>query len=331
VRRGPDRELPWPRVWGRIAVCVVLVGCGFQSRAGLGGDAPADGAVPAGCLPRWLAGGTGPTLSEPQALALSTTADDRDPWISADGRRLYFVRNPGVNGANGDLYLATRDPAAVEFTGADAVVNLDTTADESRASLSGDEKLVVFSSNRGATAGPFQLVVSRRSAVTDPFGSPVAPDQALVAGVNTAGDNYYDPFLSQDGLRLYVAPVLTGKQQIALATRAEGQNFGPAAALPVVNSSSADADPALSPDERVLVFSSLRAAGPGLGGTNLWYATRPSATDAFGAPQLIPGVSSGVQDGDPMLSADGCELYFASNRASDGKYHLFRAAMTPQQ
>lgn len=330
---------------------MVLGGCGFQSRAGLGGDPPSDGSAPGGdapgdgpgsdvgpgggtasCLERWHTGGAALALAQPRAL-LSTGADDRDPWISADGRQLYFSRNPGVNGTNIDIYIAVRDSTALEFLAAGPVVNLDTTSDEGRAALSGDGKLVVFSSNRGATSGPFQLFVAKRNAVADPFGSPVAPDQVLVASVNTAGDNYYDPFLSPDGLHLYVAPVLGGKQQIALATRAAGQNFGPAAALRVVNSStsSADADPALSPDERILVFSSLRAAGSGLGGTNLWYATRPSAADDFTAPQLIPGVNSSVQDGDPMLSADGCELYFASNRAGDGKYHLFRAAMAPQR
>lgn len=339
-------------MWRRFVVCVVLGGCGFESRAGLAGDPPSDGAAPGGdaprgdagvgsdagsdggtvsCLQRWITGGSGLALSQPQVL-LATSADDRDPWISADGRQLYFGRNPGVNGTNTDIYVATRDPTALEFIAAGPVVNLDTTADESRAALSGDGKLVVFSSNRGATGGPFQIFVSKRNAVTDPFGSPVAPDQALVASVNTAGDNYYDPFLSPDGLHLYVAPVLSGKQQISLATRAAGQNFGSAVALPVINSSTSggDADPALSPDERILVFTSLRTAS-GLGGTNLWYATRQSATGDFSSPQLIPGVNSSVQDGDPMLSADGCELYFASNRAGDGKYHLFRAVMAPQR
>ncbi len=281
----------------------------------------------ASCLQRWMTGGPGLALSQPQELPLATTTDDRDPWISADGLRLYFDRTPGQQGG-ADIYFAMRGSTAVDFTTASAVVNLDTSDNEGRTSLSGDEKLLVFSGNHNTTQGTLQLFVSRRNAVTDPFGSPAMPDQALVASVNTASDNYYDPFLSPDGLHLYVAPVLAGKpQQIMLATRMAGQNFGPAAALPVINSSTGggDADPALSPDERIIVFSSQRAAGTGLGGTNLWYATRQSATDPFSAPQLIPGVNSSAMDGDPMLSADGCELYFASTRASDGKYHLFRA------
>src|SRR5262249_29906319 len=153
-----------------------------------------------------------------------------------------------------------RASTAMDFTTASAVVNLDTPDDESRAALSGDEKLLVFSGNHGTKSNKFQLFVSRRGDPTMSFGSPSDPDQALVANVNTASDDYYDPFLSRDGLRLYLAPNLTGSgQQIRLATRtALDTNFGPAAPLAGINSGNTDADPALSLDERVLVFSSLR-------------------------------------------------------------------------
>jgi Tol biopolymer transport system component len=325
---------------------VVLGGCGFESRAGLAGDPPSDGAAPGGdapgsdagigsdagsasCLQRWITGGPDLVLSQPQPLALTTTTDDRDPWISADGFRLYFVRTPGTHMNSSDLYLATRTSLTQDFANARPVDNLDTNGDESRAALNGDETLVVYAGNNATVGGNFQIFASTRNDRTKPFPSPTATDLALVAAVNTA-NNYFDPFLSTDGLRLYVAPVLAGKQQIMLATRAAGQNFGSAGALPVINSSTSggDADPALSLDERIVVFSSLRTTS-GLGGTNLWYATRQSATGDFSPPQLIPGVNSSVQDGDPMLSADGCELYFASNRAGDGKNHLLRAAMAP--
>ena len=315
---------------------MVLGGCGFQSRPGPAGDLPPDGDAPGsdgsgggsettGCLQRWLDGGSGLALSTPQQLALEIAGiADRDPWISADGLRLYFGRTPGQQGGN-DIYLAMRASTAVDFTTASAVVNLDTLDDESRAALSGDEKMVVFSGNHATMNNHFQLFVSRRGDPAMPFGSPSGPDQVLVASVNTASDDYYDPFLSRDGLRLYLAPNLTGTgQQIRLATRtALDANFGPAAPLAVVNSGNTDADPALSLDERVLVFSSLRPADAGLGGTNLWYATRSSATADFAPPKLIPNVNSDQRDGDPMLSADGCELYFASQRL--GEFHLFRA------
>jgi hypothetical protein len=297
-------------------------GGGSDAGSSVGSDGGSGGT--GRCLQRWLDGGPGLVLSQPQELALATTAEDRDPWISADGLRLYFDRKPGLLGGI-DIYVATRTSTAVDFTTASAVFNLDTPDDESRAALSGDETLVVFSGNHNTTGRKFQLFVSRRSDSTKPFPSPSSPDQVLVASVNTAGDDYFDPFLSSDSLRLYVAPVPAGSsQEIRLATRAAlDQNFGPAAPLAVINSGYLDADPALSPDERVLVFTSLRPAGAGLGATNLWYSTRPSATADFAPPNLIPAVNGEQDEGDPVLSADGCELYFASRRTG-GAYHLFR-------
>jgi hypothetical protein len=332
-------------VWGRIAVCVVLGGCGFQSRAGVAGDLPPDGDPPGGdapgagsdggssgqadCFQRWFDGAPGLALSQLAELtALASAGDDRDPWISGDGLQLYFVRTPGPHGG-GDIMLASRGSTAVEFPAAAAYDNLDTGDDESRASLSGDGKLMVFSGNHGTSNSRFQLIVSRRDDPTQPFPSPSIPDQALVASVNTAGDDYYDPFVSRDGLRLYLAPVLGGSQQIRMAVRtAADRNFGLPALLAMINSGGADADPALSLDERILVFTTRRPAGAGLGATNLWYSTRSSATADFAPPKLIPSVNSDQDDGDPMLSADGCELYFASTRAG-GKHHLFHARVMP--
>jgi hypothetical protein len=287
-----------------------------------GSDSGSSGTV--SCLQYWLDGGPGLALSQPKELtALASAGDNRHPWISADGLRLYFGRNPGILGGS-DIYLATRTSTAADFNTPSEVINLDTGDDENGAALSGDEKLVVFFGNHNTTGGLFRVFVSKRGDPTQPFPSPSSPDQTLVASVNIAGDNY-DPFLSSDGLRLYFAPAPAGEsQQIRVATRtALDKSFGSSVPLAVINSGNEDANPTLSLDERIIVFSSRRPAGTGLGATHLWYSTRPSATADFAQPKLIPSVNSDQNDGDPMLSADGCELYFASRRIG-GKYHLFR-------
>jgi hypothetical protein len=61
------------------------------------------------------------------------------------------------------------------------------------------------------------------------------------------------------------------------------------------------------------------------GGTNLWYATRQDPTQDFGLPEPIPMVNSDRDDGDPMLSADGCELYFTSNQLDVNNHDLYVA------
>ena len=341
----------------RITLCVMLGSCGFQSSPGAASDdarppgdagssasdAAGDAAIfdapadmkkpPEDCIQRWLDGEPSLTLTSPQQInELTSAGDDRDPWISADGLRMYFARKPGAHGGN-DLYFASRAGKTAAFGAVTVLDNLDTADEETRASLAGnDEKLLIFSGNHSVAAGQRQLFVSTRNSAMQSFPSPSAPDQALVAGVNLnlATIQYLDPFLTGDGLRMYLAPVAAGgPQRLALATRmAANQSFGAAATLSVVNSPEGDADPAVSTDERILVFSSHRPSGSGgLGATNLWYATRPSTAVDFSMPKLIPAVNSDQEDGDPMLSADGCELYFASTRNGD-KYHLFRAELT---
>jgi hypothetical protein len=322
---------------------VVLGGCGFSSAAAIDSgvsdgpnvpDGPGGGSDGAGsdmggtatdCLQHWLDGN--PVVSGAQEItALSSSGNDRDPWLSSDGLRLYFARNPGSQGMS-DIYLATR-MVGQSFTTASAVVNLDRSdSDEDRAALSGDERTLVLSSNRptGAPAPKFEVYITTRPSVTVDFGSPGTNDPR-VAMLNADASNHYDPFLTADGLKLYLAPTSgsMNRQEIRRATRANvTDNFGNSSPVTELNGMTSSADPALSLDERIIVFSGKM----GNQDTDLYYATRASATAAFGSPKPIPTVNSDSNDGDPMLSADGCELYFASQR-DGGKYHLFHATVT---
>jgi Tol biopolymer transport system component len=337
-------------MWPRLAIVVVLSGCGFQSQAegsnAPGGDAPgsdASGHDASGndassdgsdgssdCFQHWLDGSVDIKASTVKELTnLSSSGVDRDPWISADGLLLYFARNPGGHGKS-DIYVAKRTSVSQDFANPATLDNLDTGDDEGRASVSGDDLILVFSGNHNVPNGKFQIITSTRGDVGKPFASPTVEEQALVASVNIASDDYFDPFLTRDGLKLYFTGDPNGAAppapKIMMATRAAGQNFMAATPAPAINSGIGESDPALSRDERIIVFTSQRPAG-GSGGTNLWYATRQNATADFSAPRLIPAVNGDAEDGDPMLSDDGCELYFASNR-SGNTYHLFHAQVT---
>src|SRR5262249_48519874 len=74
-----------------------------------------------------------------------------------------------------------------------------------------------------------------------------------------------------------------------------------------------DASPSLTSDELTLVFESDRAGG--LGGSDLWIATRTSRTGFFGPPQALMSVNSSARDANPEISSDGRTLYFESERA----------------
>ena len=353
-------------MWRKIVLWVVLVGCGFQSNAVPGdgspgsrdsavvevdaasdpkpasdarvaGDArvtvdasvPVDAAVdappaPAGCLGQWLAGD--PKIASPSELmALTTTGQERDPWISADGLTLYFSRDP-QGSVKSDVVRASRSSTTQPFGNVVVPANLNTNANETRASLTADDRTLVLSSDRD---GQSDIYLATRNPSEIEFPSPTTD---FTANVNMPAALHLDPFLNADGTRLYLAPFSPPgqSQRIVVATRTSGnpQFSTPVAVAGIASPGANDADPAVTADERIIVFSSNRGGGGG-GKTDLWYATRSDLQHDFGAPRPIPKVNGGDEDGDPMLSADGCVLYFASTRKGGGNYHLYTAKLTP--
>jgi Tol biopolymer transport system component len=308
-----------------LVLCVALGGCGFQSSiAPDGGGQPGsdggDGSIATDggvdCFAQWRSGTL--KLSTPQKLATLTGAgDDRDPWISPDRLTLYFTTNrSGVR----EIYRATRLAPTAEFGPPMPLVNLNvSTKDQERAALTGDEKTLMLASNRGAN-GRFQIFVTLRPDTMTEFGS---PNQDRLAMVNAEKLDNFDPFLSSDGRTLYFSQGGggPGHPRIMVATRVTtSADFSTPSELGGINVNGKDtADPALALDDRVIVFSSNRNGGQG--SIDLWYATRADALNEFSAPAPIPIVNTGEDDADPMLSTDGCELYFASTFEED--YNLY--------
>lgn len=72
--------------------------------------------------------------------------------------------------------------------------------------------------------------------------------------------------------------------------------------------------PALSPDGLAVVFASTRAGG--MGGPDLYLATRASPSDDFGAPTHLAALSSTGSDGGVAFRGDGLGLYFTSDRTA---------------
>jgi len=87
-------------------------------------------------------------------------------------------------------------------------------------------------------------------------------------------------------------------------------NLGPAVNAPF----SWQGEPSISADGLSLYFVSDRLGGSG--DLDLWVAIRPTTDEDWGLPvNLGLTVNSISKDENPCISADGLELYFASNRA----------------
>jgi hypothetical protein len=75
---------------------------------------------------------------------------------------------------------------------------------------------------------------------------------------------------------------------------------------------SEEADPSISADELTLYFSSNRTPSAGRA---IWFATRQTTAEAFGAPSQVIEIDDAMDDLDPALSPPGTELLFASRRS----------------
>jgi Tol biopolymer transport system component len=124
-----------------------------------------------------------------------------------------------------------------------------------------------------------------------------------------------EPSISTDGLELFFEfrPSMYGYGDIYVSSRettsdpwGKAENLGP-----TVNSAVWDMSPTISPDGLSLYFTSSRS-----GGWDLWVTTRATKDAPWGTPTRfnIGPTFSGATDWALSFSADGLELYFASNR-----------------
>jgi hypothetical protein len=138
-------------------------------------------------------------------------------------------------------------------------------------------------------------------------------DVVQVEGLGS--DDRWGPMLSADGKSLYFSVQSASDEQIYRAVRSSGTGtvFTGYEPLTDINGSGLDGSPFISRDDRTLMFFSDRAGGAG--SRDLWLATRASASQNFGAAQLMTGVNSSAMDLLPRVSYDGLTLFFESTRA----------------
>ena len=333
-----------------LLLCVVLGGCGFHSPApardtsdggsggGIDGTAPdgtgsgsgSDASGVTDCFQHWLNGSvaiSASTIQEVTELSSAGNGNDRDPWISSDGLRMYLSRDQGTSNTS-DIFFTSRATASQPFGAPMRDPNLSTSGQDGRVWLTPDELTVVQSTD---SSGTLEIhMITRASG--NPFGT---PDGRHLNAVNLAGNQRFDPFVTADGLRLYLSANsgAGGKRQLLIATRSSVDgDFAAPALVPGTDSYAAAsanltnlADPTLYEGERLMLFSAFPNGAMAKG--DLWYATRSSASASFDPPIQIPTVNTGGDEFDPVLSADGCELYFSSTR-NGGTFHIFHAQVT---
>jgi peptidoglycan-associated lipoprotein len=139
-------------------------------------------------------------VDEQEEGGVNTEANEGAPMMNSDFTTLYFTRCPNDEGTkNGCQIYTSRRTGRIWSTPDLVPLSLDSTEAVGHPTLSSDEMVIYFSSNRPGGFGGHDIWVSFRETASGPFGRPYN----LGPIVNTPGDEMF-PFLRTDTL-LYFA------------------------------------------------------------------------------------------------------------------------------
>ncbi len=245
---------------------------------------------------------------------INTAANEQGPTLSRDGLTLYFGSDR--QGALGffDIWVAKR--ACLECPWGlpvhlGPVVN--SAASETGPSLSLDGHQLFFV----RTLPGQDIYVSRRANPNDDWGW--GPPVALGTGVNTpafeAGPEYVQS--AEDGAPNFYfnrAEIGATADLYTAAVTRDGDTRGPATRVAELSDPvGTDQGPSIRTDGREIYFFSTRSGG--LGGNDIYVATRRSVHDPWSTPMNLGApMNSVAADQQPSLSPDARVLIFASSR-----------------
>jgi Tol biopolymer transport system component len=245
---------------------------------------------------------------------VSTPQYEGSATLTPDGRTLYYAKRPPV----GYFWVICMAQRVGDGWGAPAVAPFSGRFDDTDPFVSPDGARLYFVSRRTADGRPkadHDIWVVERAG--DGWGAP----RPLPAPINTPHEELH-PTVDRDGT-LYFASTRPGGQGATDVYRAEASPGGgyatPTRLDSSINSRGPDTQPAISPDGRSLVFTSIgRADEPLDAGTpyvrgDLYGAVR-GASGWSRARRLPDGVNTAAAELAPAFTADGMRLLFVSER-----------------
>jgi WD40-like Beta Propeller Repeat len=260
---------------------------------------------------------------------LNTSSNDGCPIQAPDGLTLFIASNrPGGLGGQ-DIWFARRDSTSSGWgTPVNPGAPVNSAADDFCPTPVHGNRLF-FVSKRADPAGDIyltrkQMGIGRRQGLEvlqDIWDEPILLDQ-----VNSTAEEWSPSYFETgDGHEvLYFSSTRAGGQDIWYSV-----DYGPAqlAAGGVNASGAADARPNVRKDGLEIVWDSNRAGG--LGGQDIWTATRASTSDPWGPAVHLGGLNSAVNETRASLSWDGETMVFGSNRpGSEGAADVYISQRT---
>lgn len=234
--------------------------------------------------------------------AVNTPAIDGCASHSPDGLTIVF--NSSRVGGNHDIYMATRSSTSEGFgTPVPLPAPVNGPSNDACPSLATGHRLY-FSSDRDDSA--YDLYVSKLG--NDGWSEP----ERLGGGINVNGslEETADFYEDDEGREVMI---FTRRQGAAGKIYQSVDGGPPSLVQGGPHSSASDLRASVTRDGLTIFWDSTRSGG--LGGPDLYYATRSRTSDPFGTAIHLPAISSPALDLRPNISKDGTFLTFASTRA----------------
>lgn len=260
--------------------------------------------------------------------SVNTSALEGCPSVAKDGLSLYFASNRAGGYGGLDIYVSTRDAVDDPWR---APTNLgptiNTAGDEFCPTPLRNGHGLLFVSTKPGGCGGSDIYGTRyhakRGWLEPENAGCVVNSAADEASPFVVGDELYFSSTRAGGYAPEPPGAVSGDSDIYVAAVGEDGAVGAPSPAPGLNTPQNDSRPNLRRDGLEIFFDSNRPGG--LGGADLWTATRASTSDAWSATtNLGPNVNSRAVDARPSLSWDGTTLYFGSTRAGgEGSSDLY--------
>lgn len=180
------------------------------------------------------------------------------------------------------------------------VDGVNTNLDERFGWLSADQLTIYFSRKMSGSVNE-DLYTGIRAQLTGSFTG-----VAMLSGVNISNMESR-PVLTADGLTLFMIAAYDIQVATRVSITAAFSAYAPVAAI---NSTSEEYDVWISDDGLVMYFGSNRS-----GSYDIFKTTRVNTSSSFSAPSASGELNSSTHnEGAPVLSKDGLEIFFASTR-----------------
>jgi len=259
---------------------------------------------------------------------VNSLAFEGSPDISNDGLSLFFDAYFRADGpGDWDIWVTTRDVTNGDWGAAVPLPPpINSPYADAGPTISADGLSLFFASDRPGGYGGFDLWVTTRKTIEDPWEPPVN----LGPIVNSlAVENH--PSISADGLSLYFDSnwYFWFDYDICVVTRASiNHDWGiPVWLGPATDWGLYDWSPSISSDGLTLFFECRSQ----LGDRELLVARRRTTDEDWdNSVNLGPSVNTIYDDCDPSIAVDGCALYFCSGRPGGiGNRDLWQVAIEP--